>query len=550
MKILLSLVTCLLFLQVPSQTTISSSEWQNDLKFLQETVHNDYPFLFKKVSQKDFDTAIEKFYTEIPKMQDHEVLIGFAKIIGLFKYGHTRVGFSEGPVPLHRLPISLYQFPDGLYITAAHKDYAAVVGAKVTAVEDISTFNVLKAVHPVVPVENEQFFKAYAGLYVTVPEVLHAQAITESLQQKIKLTLEKDGKTFSSVISANDSLRIPTHYGELKPESDWIGVRNQSMNPLYLKNLDKIYYFEYLPEHKTVYVRQSQIQDDPSEDIPTFYKRVFNFIEENDVEKLVLDVRLNGGGNNYKNKPVVTGIIEQKKINQKGKFFVIIGRRTFSACQNLVNELSNYTNVIFVGEPTAENINFYGDNRRVELPNSKLPVYLSFAWWQDKPQWENADYTSPHLAVEMTFEDYKSNHDPVLEKVLNFKDSNFITNPMGYLTEFFMAQKFQELEAEAARMVKDPNYSFFDFEDEFNRAGYRLLNQGNKEGALYAFQLNAKLFPESANAWDSLAEAHWKSGNMEKAKELYNKAITMDPKGPVGDNARRMLLEMTKPGKH
>ena len=43
--------------------------------------------------------------------------------------------------------------------------------------------------------------------------------------------------------------------------------------------------------------------------------------------------------------------------------FVIIGRRTFSACQNLVNELDNYTNAIFIGEPTAENINFYGDTR-------------------------------------------------------------------------------------------------------------------------------------------------------------------------------------------
>ncbi len=31
---------------------------------------------------------------------------------------------------------------------------------------------------------------------------------------------------------------------------------------------------------------------------------------------MVLDVRLNGGGNNYLNKPVVTGIIESKKINQ------------------------------------------------------------------------------------------------------------------------------------------------------------------------------------------------------------------------------------------
>jgi len=544
MKTLLTLVVCVLFLQLPAQTSITHADWQADLKFLQHTIHKDYPFLFKKTSPKDFDVAIEKFNKAIPKMQDHEVLVGFAKIIGMFKYGHTRVGFREGPVSYHKLPLNLYQFPDGLYITGAHKDYASVVGTKITAIEGMPTKEALKAIYPVVPVENEQFFKAYAGIYLAIPEILHAQGITKTLQQNISLSLEKEGNTFTSVISATSNLDTPVQYGELKPGNDWVGARDQSQNPLYLKNLEKIYYYEYLPEQKAVYVRHSQIQDDPSENIPAFYDRVFNFIENNEVEKLILDVRLNGGGNNYKNKPIVTGIIEHKKVNQKGKFFVIIGRCTFSACQNLVNELSNYTNAIFVGEPTAENINFYGDNRRVELPKSKLPVYLSFAWWQDKPQWENGPYTAPHLAVDMSFEDYKANRDPVLETALSFSDTNFIIDPMAYLTGLFMEKKFEELEAETSRMVKDPAYRFFQFEQEFNKAGYNMLGSGQTEGALYVFQMNSKLFPESANTWDSLAEAFWKAGNLEKAKEYYNKAIGLDPKGATGDNARRMLREI------
>ena len=551
MKTFLTIVVYLLLIQLPAQNKISSSNWQEDLDFLQKTIHKDYSFLFKKVSSSDFDLAVERFHKEIPKLEDHEVVIGFSKIIGLFQYGHTQVGLRNSPIKMHRLPLNVYQFPSGVYVTAAHKDYSNVVGAKIIAIENISMPNVLRAIYPVVPVENKQYFKAY-GLtrYLTIPEVLHAQGITEELQQSIELTLEKDGKTFNATISSVDQLALPAHYGELKPDTNWVGVRDQSKNPLYLKNLEKIYYYEYLPEHKAVYVRHSQIQDDPSEAIPKFYNRVFNFIAKNDVEKLILDVRLNGGGNNYKNKPIVTGIIENKKINQRGKFFVIIGRRTFSACQNLVNELSNYTNAIFVGEPTAENINFYGDNRPLVLPNSKLTAYLSFAWWQDKPQWENAEYTSPHVAVEMSFEDYKENRDPVLEAALSFKDDSFITDPMAYLTELFMTQKFEQLEIEAARMVKDPKYRFFKFEQEFNEAGYNLLNQGNTEGALYVFKMNTTLFPESANAWDSLAEGFWKAGNLEKAKELYAKAISLDPKGATGENARKMLLKINESSKH
>ena len=532
------------FTSLSAQTKFTTTDWQDDLRFLQQTVHKDYPFLFKKTTALDFDNAVDSFYDAMPKMQDHEILVGFAKIVAMFKYGHTRVGFREGPVLYHKLPLNLYQFPDGMYIIGAPKDYEAIVGAKITAVEGMPIEQALKAIYPVVPVENSQFFKAYGGIYLAIPEVLHAQGITKSLQKEINFSLEKDGKTFNSVINATDNLEIPTQYGELKPDSDWIGVRDQSKNPYYLKNLDKIYYYEYLPDQKTIYVRHSQIQDDPSENIPAFYDRVFNFIENNEVEKLILDVRLNGGGNNYKNKAIVTRIIEHKKINQKGKFFVIIGRHTFSACQNLVNEFSNYTNAIFVGEPTAENINFYGDNRRVELPKTKLPIYLSFAWWQDKPQWENGPYTAPHLAVEMSFDDYKANRDPILDKALNFSDNNFVTDPMGYFTELFMAKKFEELETEAVRMVNDPAYKFFEFEKEFNKAGYNMLGSARTEGAIYVFELNSKLFPESANVWDSLAEGHWKAGNIEKAKEYYNKAIQLDPKGSTGNNARAMLKKI------
>ena len=106
---------------------------------------------------------------------------------------------------------------------------------------------------------------------------------------------------------------LQTRYGFIKQNEDWLDVRVQEATPLYLKNLDKIYFYEYLPQQKTVYVRHSQIQDDPEETIPEFYTRVFDFIENNDVEKLIIDVRLNGGGNNYKNKAQAQSI--EKRTN-------------------------------------------------------------------------------------------------------------------------------------------------------------------------------------------------------------------------------------------
>lgn len=527
-----------------AQNSFTADQWQEDLEFLKSTIHKDYPFLFKKITKEDFDAEVEKLHKAIPQMQDHEIMVGFSRIVSSFKYGHTVFGYWEGVVKYHQLPIVLYHYNDGIFLQGVHKDYEAVLGAKLLQIEGKPIEEVLKMMYPVVPAENDQFVKAYGIHYLTFPEFLHAQGVLPELKNEVTLTLEKDGKEFEAELKAVPAERFPRQYGMVVPSEDWLESRDQSTTPLYLKNLDKIYYYEYLPDEKTVYVRQSQIQDEEGEDIPTFYAKVFDFIENNDVEKLILDVRLNGGGNNYKNKPVVTGIIETKKINQPGKLMVIIGRRTFSACQNLVNELSNYTNAVFVGEPTGENVNFYGDNRPVELPNTKMNAYLSFAWWQDKPQWENADYLVPHIAVDMSFEQYKNNEDPAFEAALNFTDSEFVMNPMNHLTELFLAGKMEQLQADAIRMVNDPAYQFFDFEGELNKAGYNLLNSQQFEEAVFVFEMTSKLFPESANAWDSLAEAHWKAGNLEKARELYNKAISMDPKGDVGMNARAMLKKM------
>jgi len=547
MKHLLTLfLTGFLLVHTHAQTSLSTADWQADLRFLQKTVHKDYAFLFKKITAEKWDAEVDKLHQAIPALQPHEILAGFGRIVSAFGYGHTDIGWSQAPVKSHIVPLNLYWFPDGIRVEGCPKDLAGTQGAKLLRVEGMPVEKALETLRPLLPVENEQYFRAYILDFLLIPEALHAQGITKSLKQTITMTLERDGKSFEKTFDAMDAFRFPRKYGFVAPGGEWLTVRDSTSTPLYLKNLDKIYFFEYLPEHKTLYVRQSQQLDDKDETIAQFYKRVFDFVDKNDVERFVLDVRLNGGGNNYKNKPIVQGLIRAKKINQPGKLFVLLGRRTFSACQNLVNELHNYTDATFVGEPTSENINFYGDNRRVELPNSKLPVYLSFAWWQDKPQWENDDWLAPQLAADLSFDDYRSNRDPVLEAALSMSDKDPVLDPMAHLRTLFQSGQTERLESEAKRMVADRRYRYINFEDRINQAGYDMMNGEKLDAAISVFHLNTRLFPQSANAWDSLGEAHYRAGQVEKAVEFYRKAIALDPDGSTGENARKMLKEMGK----
>ena len=527
---------------VSAQDKLSAADWQADLTFLQETVHQDYSFLFKKTTAEAFDKKVAKLSTGIPSMQQHEVIAGLARIVSSFEYGHTslRLG-GEGPMSFHQLPVNLYHFNDGVYVEGVHQDNQQALGAKVLKVAGMPIADALTAIRPIVPAENDQYFKGYGLQYLSFPEVLHAQEVTKKLQQEVVLTLQKDGEVFDVAFTSGKMGALPSSYGFTREEGEWRSAREQGTTPHYLRELDKHYYFDYLPEAKTMYVRYSQVIPDPSVSIPDFYESVFNFIDSNEVDKLVLDVRLNGGGNNFNNKTLVTKVIRSEKINQIGKFYVIIGRRTFSACQNLINELDNYTNVIFVGEPSSENVNFYGDNRTVVLPNSKLQVRLSWAWWQDKPQWQNADWTAPQLAVDMSFEEYRMNQDPILEKALNFKSSGFILDPMAHLTDLFVARKMGQLTKDAKKFVTDPAYRFFKFEEEFTKVGNMLLRSNQLQGAQFVFKMLTDFFPESAGGYDFLAEALLKGDDPASAKALSEKAVQLDPDGEIGARAKLRL---------
>lgn len=70
-------------------------------------------------------------------------------------------------------------------------------------------------------------------------------------------------------------------------------------------------------------------------------------------------------------------------------------------------------------------------------------------------------------------------------------------------------------------------------ESYLNLQGYRLFDQKNHAAAVQVFTLVTALFPVSANAWDSLAEAHRAAGNLEASRAAYRKVLTLDPAAPA-----------------
>jgi tetratricopeptide (TPR) repeat protein len=82
----------------------------------------------------------------------------------------------------------------------------------------------------------------------------------------------------------------------------------------------------------------------------------------------------------------------------------------------------------------------------------------------------------------------------------------------------------------------------YDFsERSLNNFGYEVLGKKDTPAAIRVFMLNAQQFPKSANAWDSLADAYMKAGDMKTAKRYYERSLKLDPKN---DGARENLKKI------
>ena len=79
-------------------------------------------------------------------------------------------------------------------------------------------------------------------------------------------------------------------------------------------------------------------------------------------------------------------------------------------------------------------------------------------------------------------------------------------------------------------------------EDLVNYFGYQFLyTHKNMEKAIFYFKMNVENFPQSSNAFDSLAEAYKVSGDITKAIENYQKALELDANNI---NSKHMLDEL------
>jgi tetratricopeptide (TPR) repeat protein len=525
-------------------TPAEAEAWRQDLRHLATELPLRHRDFFRRRSRAEFESAVRSLDERIPRLARHQVIVELARLVAMGPDGHTAVSglLYDSPARFHYLPLGLYLFGDGLYIYAADPRYRDLIGARVVAIGDSTTEQAIAAVAPLIPRDNDMAVKERAPLFLATPEILHALGLIDDMQ-RVPLTLEIRGRRLRRDIApsaaprpANDNWALGQRFSRLET---WIDGRDPAApQPLYLRSPTDYFWSTYLPESRTLYAQYNEVANKPDRTVAQWVAELEALMRTREVDRFVLDLRWNTGGNNYLNRPLLLALIRAERVNRPGRLFAIIGRRNFSAVQNLVNDLDGYTNVLFVGEPTAGNPNFFGDPTSIVLPNSRLVVRASTLWWQDVDPRDRRVWTGPDLAVAPRFADYRAGRDPAMELILRYREQ-------PPLAERMYAAFARDDAGEALRLHRafraDPVNEYAETEAAINSLGYRLLGEGRVPDALAVFRLNVEAYPRSANAHDSLAEGWLAAGDRAQAIASYRRVLEIDPGNANAADALRRI---------
>lgn len=379
--------------------------WVEDIEYLTTRLPALHKNLFFQVSREEFAAAAERLAADVPDLTDDGIKVGLARLVALAGDAHTKVLPFDGEGRTY--PLITHWFSDGLYVIRAGTGLEKTVGCRVSRIADTDIDEAYTAVSTLISHENEQWVKYVSPAYLMVPEILGALDILPDPETASFTFAAPDGAEFEMTIAPTISDLWTDHLSPTAILPDPL---------LYQRSAEAINWLSYLPDSKTLYLQYNVCGgSDLAERLLPEAKVI---LDTRPVERFVIDLRNNFGGNSSILAPVIGEIEKRRSFNEEGRLFALISRKTFSSAVLNAIELKSRTKALLFGEPTGGKPNCYGEVRSLTLPNSQLKVSYSVKYFSLWP--EDTPSLMPDVAVEVTAADYFAGRDPVMEAVLAY----------------------------------------------------------------------------------------------------------------------------------
>jgi hypothetical protein len=442
----------------------------------------------------------------------------------------------------HLLPIIQYQFKDGIYVLAGLSQYRELVGLKVTKIGNMPISDIVSKLGKMWSYDNAYGERKFLYYTLGIAEMLKkVGAINDVSAIEVVLQNANNEEIKTHIITVPFMSMARFFAGIWYPQTNngLIAMNEKAENalPLWLKNTDKSFWFEYLPKEKVMFLQINSLNFPHSNanDEGSFGKLCEEFFEAFDqctAEKLVIDLRRNTGGNHVE-LPLLKGILARPHIDKPDRLFLITGRVTFSAAVHLTTILKRYTNITIIGEPASGRPNHYGASRGFRLPNQpQIEIHCSIDYYQDSQPFDFDIINAPDIWTEMTAAEYRNNIDPAMEAVKNYDQIlNLVKTSAQDLentyTNYGISRMKETYYSKKLALLK----SGYNIEKFLTECYDQFFSKNKKSTADLLDYLTFAVteYPESIGLCYSLAVQLESEGRSNDAKMMYNRCLQLNP---------------------
>jgi hypothetical protein len=407
MKTLLVLTTLALMLAGcgAGESPSAPTPQQREIRNLAAQIESIHPNPYHAIPRKRFRAEVERLAARAPRLTRPQLVVGLMRIATLLgeRDGHSGI-FALDPEharELHAYPFLTYWFPDGLYVIRA-PSHPNLVGAKLVAVGGRAVDQVVAKVAPLVPRDNRWTRMLRLPAWLVCAEVLEGLGITRG--GPVRFDFDGGRSATLRPVPASEYVATIGYEHQLS--------RPNGAQPLWLSGLDESQYVRTIDDGRALYVGYHHTFEATDQ----LAERVLAAGRSPEIRRIVVDVRMNGGGNNQTYRPLLRALATPGVAR---KAYVLLGRVTFSAAGNFVTEVDLRTKATLVGEPSGGAPNQWGDNELVPLPRAGLTVRVANSYWIfGRGPKDRRVAVRPDIPVAMTAADFFAGRDPVLERAL------------------------------------------------------------------------------------------------------------------------------------
>jgi len=406
-------VALLLGARISGQTASQASPaatrevlWQQDLDYFADQFPQDEKDFQKLYPKQEFESQLAAIRQSVPKASDAELILDLMRLVASAHVAHT--GVNED-ARFHLLPLSMRWYSDGLAINATVDAYKDTIGTRVVRIGSMTPEQLETAVAPYISYEMDAWLHVQSPQFMRMVELLRHLGLAEA-DGSVEFRLARpDGTEFTKKIS-------PLADGQARRRISMYDALHTPV-PLARKQPGKKYWYEYLADSQTLFIQYNECENDPKLPFADFTKAMFDYAGAHPVQRVIVDLRFNGGGNSMVIRPLIKRLHARSALSSRGHLYTLIGPGTFSSGLMAARDFRRELNAIMVGEPLAEKLESYGEIKVLTLPNSRVTVNYSTKFFKLGKKNDGLTLT-PDILAPLSLADVLAGRDPALEAAL------------------------------------------------------------------------------------------------------------------------------------